>query len=237
MRSTSLRLALVAGLLLVPFSSDAMPTPSKTSTSNPTTSKPTTSKKTRPAETTTTDDDRRVPPRAPKPLPLAKRLARVNTIIAKLGHEKLTKLDDVQPLTPRTPELENGAKLLHAGGVGYDGPSQEAPDALFWLYYKGNIERSVVGFAWPTEVGKLYAMDCAVKVDDYASPSPPNAHDKAQIKIDGLDHALQPISGGHVVHAFIAVEASTYVRMEYRTDVDLSSRRLAWYGCEIVRAG
>lgn len=236
MRSTSLRLALVTGLLLVPFSSDAMPTPSKT-TSNPTTPKPATSKKTRPAETTTTDEDRRVPPRAPKALPLAKRLARVNALVTKLGYEKLKKLDDVQPVTPRTPELENGAKLLHAGGVGYDGPSQEAPDALFWLHYKGDIDRSVVGFAWPTEVGKLYAMDCAVKVDDYAAPSPPNAHDKAYIKVNGEDGALQPITGGHVLHAFIATEASAYVRMEYRTDVDFSSRRLAWYGCELVRAG
>lgn len=233
MASTALRFALVVGLGLVPTVSDAMPTP--TTKANPTSPKPTSSKKKSRPETTSTDDARRIPPRAPKPLPLAKRLARVNTLVTQLGHEKLTKLDDVQPVTLRTPELENGAKLLHAGNVSYQGPRPEAPDGLFWLHDRGMADQSIVGFSWPTEVGKLYVIDCAVKVGRYdgGAPSP---SDKLEFDVDGLPKVEQPIAGGHAVHAFIAIEESSYVRTQFHTDPDRDFLDLAWYGCELAPA-
>jgi hypothetical protein len=217
MASTSLRIALLAGLglLVVPIVSDAAPsrgTPRATS---------------RPAAAKAARSGR-----ATKPLSSAKRLARVNGLLAALGQETQDELPPVvDGVTPVRPALDdNRAIRWHRGGY-FLGRNNYVESGRIYVYSKTFPSMEI---GWATEAGKVHVIDCAVEGRYPVDGQHRTVDAKIRFRVEDVGEATVQAVDGHALHAFVAEDQYTIFELGYVDRDDLPSYYLGWYGCSVT---
>jgi hypothetical protein len=142
-------------------------------------------------------------------------------------------------LTPLTPRLDNGAQLSGVAAANFYNGSDASPEGVFYLL--GNeANGSWISIDVPTEVGKLYVMDCRALEYDWHWEDPERFRDgevSARLGNSGDYQDLTTIDG-HLVWAFSATETTSHVSMFYwgSPGGTYASRYLAFWGCDIGKA-
>ena len=160
---------------------------------------------------------------APRALTAKARLARVNKALVKVGLGKLTAVKAYLDMrvTPVAPQWAANAKITAVGATYFDDADAEAPHGSYLL------TDSVVRMTFPTEVGKLYILDCRL--------APLGSSLTATVGREGASDVPLPVEDGHLLHVFQAGAAQTKLHFEVRKPGGFWASAY-FYGCDFGKA-
>lgn len=177
----------------------------------------------------------------PAALPSNRRLEqlkKVDPLRAKLFADLLQVLE--MRLTPARPMLDNGAQIELASGVDFTGPTLKSPGGAYWLSGKATdwssitpTAPSIIQIRVPTEIGKVYAVDCRVR--EYDAIQNKFSEAAFDLTLGGVERPVTS-DGGHVLGAIKATAATTTIVIEYRDALARPFHALAFWGCDIGKA-
>lgn len=170
-------------------------------------------------------------PDAPGPLVAVKRIATLSTALKQLGSTQDPPQTLETRLTPLTPRLPSGARIVRAGVVTFDAADPKTPDGSFTLERpSGAIAIATVEMRVPTEPGKMYVVDCRVRALAGSST--------AFAVTRGSTTSTLPVDDGHILTAFTATSAESplVVAAMPTSPTDKSAVLGYFYGCDVGKA-
>lgn len=140
-------------------------------------------------------------------------------------------------LTPVRSVLENGAKIEFASGIDFTGPTLKSPTGAYWLSGKATDWSAITPTApsrieirVPTEIGKVYAVDCRAR--EYDALQNKFTEASFNLSLNGVAQAATT-DGGHVLGATKATATTSTITIEYRDALARPFHALAFWGCDV----
>jgi hypothetical protein len=161
---------------------------------------------------------------APRALSATARLTRINKALLKAGLKKLPSVKALLEMrvTPVAPQWAANAKITALGPGYFNDADADAPQGSYLLMV------SSVRMTFPTEVGKLYILDCRLNPMGDGTLT-------ATVARTGATDVQLPIESGHLMNVFSATAAQTNLELKIRPPGDFWSSAF-FYGCDFGKA-
>ncbi|HUS64800.1 MAG TPA: hypothetical protein VMZ28_09680 [Kofleriaceae bacterium] len=159
---------------------------------------------------------------APAPLPAKTLLARVNRKLKSSAVKAIGSVPQTLEMrvTPSVPKGAAGGAIAFMGPGVWQAPESGAPDGSFLA------QGAAVRMEFPTVPNKLYVLDCRMEMMQNAS---------VRVERPGVADAPLPVEDGHLVHAFIAKQASSKVALRFTPPASFPAAGY-FYGCDFGKA-
>jgi hypothetical protein len=184
----------------------------------------------------------------PTTLNKATRTKLLKSMVPKSKQDALAELPQLleMRLTPMHPLLDSGARIEAATGIDFQGATPEWPDGSYWMsgkvtewYYPASEwrEPSKLVVSVPTEVDKMYVVDCRALVWDYwgYDTGQYNSFGDGPVKLTLGKAPTQTVSSvdGHVLGVLQAKGTTSKITLEYSDPELISYHGLVFWGCDI----